>query len=34
MMFMEMFEEIMRAYNCSLNTAIQMYQKGTVWEEE
>lgn len=33
-MFMEMFEEIMRAYNCSLNTAIQMYQKGTVWEEE
>lgn len=31
---MEMFEEIMRAYNCSLNTAIQMYQKGTVWEEE
>jgi len=33
-MFMEMFEEIMRAYDCSLNTAIQMYQKGTVWEEE
>lgn len=31
---MEMFEEIMRAYDCSLNTAIQMYQKGTVWEEE
>jgi len=33
-MFMEMFEEIMRAYDCSLNKAIQMYQKGTVWEEE
>jgi hypothetical protein len=33
MLFMQMFEEIMRGYNCSLNTAMQMYQKGTVWED-
>ena len=33
MMFMKMFEEIMQEYNCSLNTAMQMYQRGTVWED-
>lgn len=33
MMFMKIFEEIMQGYNCSLNTAMQMYQRGTVWED-
>jgi len=33
MMFMLIFEEIMQGYNCSLNTAMQMYQRGTVWED-
>jgi hypothetical protein len=33
MLFMQMFEEIMEGYGCSLNTAMQMYQKGTVWED-
>ncbi len=32
MMFMEVFEEIMEAYKCDLNQAMQMYQRGTVWE--
>ena len=32
MMFMQVFEEIMEGYQCNLNTAIQMYQRGTVWE--
>ena len=32
-MFMKIFEEIMQGYNCSLNTAMQMYQRGTVWED-
>ena len=30
---MKIFEEIMQGYNCSLNTAMQMYQRGTVWED-
>ncbi len=34
MLFMDIFEEIMKGYKCSLNTAIQMYQRGTAWEED
>jgi len=30
---MNHFEEIMKGYKCSLNTAIQMYQRGTAWED-
>ena len=32
MLFMEHFEEIMRGFNCDFNTAIKLYQRGTVWE--
>jgi hypothetical protein len=32
MTFMVIFEEIMEAYQCDLNTAMQMYQRGTTWE--
>ncbi len=34
MMFMIAFEEIMEGFGCDLNTAIQLYQRGTVWEDE
>jgi len=34
MMFMVAFEEIMEGFGCDLNTAIQLYQRGTIWEEE
>ena len=27
------FEEIMDGFDCDLNTAIQLYQRGTVWED-
>jgi len=33
MMFMVAFEEIMEGFNCDLNTAIQLYQRGTIWED-
>tara|TARA_B100000780_G_scaffold252914_1_gene200270 strand:+ start:156 stop:341 length:186 start_codon:yes stop_codon:yes gene_type:complete len=33
MMFMAAFEEIMEGFGCDLNTAIQLYQRGTVWED-
>ena len=33
MMFMVAFEEIMDGFNCDLNTAIQLYQRGTIWED-
>jgi hypothetical protein len=32
MEFMIVFEEIMAAYSCDLNQAMQMYQRGTTWE--
>lgn len=33
MMFMKHFEEIMQGYKCNFNTALQMYQRGTNWED-
>jgi len=33
MMFMEVFTEIMEGFDCDLNTAIQLYKRGTVWED-
>lgn len=33
MMFIEHFEEIMRSFGCDFNSAMQMYQRGTVWED-
>lgn len=33
MLFLKHFEEIMRGYKCDLNKAIQMYQRGTAWED-
>ena len=33
MLFMKHFKIIMDAYDCDLNTAMQMYQRGTIWEE-
>jgi len=32
MQFMTIFEEIMESFGCDLNTAMQMYQRGTIWE--
>lgn len=34
MMFMICFEEIMEGFGCDLNTAIQLYQRGTIWEDK
>ena len=34
MMFMEAFECIMEGFDCDLNTAIQYYQRGTIWEDQ
>jgi len=33
MMFMEVFVEIMEGFDCDLNTAIQLYKRGTIWED-
>ena len=33
-MFIKVFEEIMKGYGCSFNTAMQLYQRGTIWEDE
>jgi len=33
MTFMILFEEIMDGFNCDLNTAMQLYQRGTIWED-
>jgi hypothetical protein len=33
MMFIKHFEEIMEGFDCNLNTAIQLYKRGTVWED-
>ena len=32
MMFMMHFTEIMEGFDCDFNTAMQLYQRGTVWE--
>ena len=32
MMFIKHVEQIMEGFNCSFNTAFQMYQRGTAWE--
>lgn len=34
MMFMVVFEEIMEGFSCDLNTAMQLYKRGTIWEDE
>jgi hypothetical protein len=33
MMFLNHFDEIMKGFKCDFNTAIQLYQRGTVWED-
>ncbi len=33
MSFIEHFEVIMRGWPCDFNKAIQMYQRGTCWED-
>lgn len=33
MMFMKHFEEIMKGFSCDFNTAVKLYQRGTVWED-
>lgn len=32
-MFITHFEEIMSGFGCSFNTAVQLAQRGTVWED-
>jgi hypothetical protein len=32
-MFMIHFEEIMQGFKCDFNTAMQLHQRGTVWED-
>jgi len=33
MLFMNHFKMIMEGFDCDLNTAIQLYQRGTIWED-
>jgi hypothetical protein len=34
MLFIAHLEEIMEGFSCDLNTAMQLYKRGTEWEDE
>ena len=33
MMIIEHIQQIMDGFKCDLNTAMQLYKRGTVWED-